>query len=203
MNNMDRRRRRTRCRYLSGFEHDLSRVVNEHKTALGETLGSHQHRWQLDICSPGIWNLFGSKTLACNNCQIHKSLEKCEIPTIAESSLSPSPHNNPTPSKPNATNTNWLQNSFKISKPMLLEYVFCRHSFEHVFFCRHSLWDLGLLQMQFLRFGYILLDTRFEFCFQCTGSSISIDFKACDLSSTSTHTHSSLHKLVHEILTWI
>jgi hypothetical protein len=96
-----------------------------------------------------------------------------------------------------------LQNSFKFSKPMLLEYVFCRHSFEHVFFCRHSLWDLGLLQMQFLRFGYILLDTRSEFCFQCTGSSISIDLQACDLSSTSTHTHSSLHKLVHEILTWI
>lgn len=48
---------------------------------------SHKNSRELHIGFPGVRHLFGGEALKVYECQIHKSLYKCEIPTIAAKSI--------------------------------------------------------------------------------------------------------------------
>ena len=70
--------------YLSGFEHELSRVVKKGQRPFGESMRTHENSRELHISLPWIHHLLGGETLGVNQYNVYKSLNKCKVPTIAE-----------------------------------------------------------------------------------------------------------------------
>ena len=62
----------------------MSRIVEVSQRAFGEAMRSHKNRRELHISFPWIHHLLCTKALKVNEEDIHKSLNKCEVPTIAE-----------------------------------------------------------------------------------------------------------------------
>lgn len=69
--------------YLSGFEHELCRVVKESQRSFGKSMGTHEDSRELHICLPWVHHLLGGEALEIKQKQVDESLDKCEIPTIA------------------------------------------------------------------------------------------------------------------------
>lgn len=69
---------------LGGFKHDLCRVIKKSQRPFGESMGTHENCRELDISLPWIHHLLGSKALEINQQNIHKALNKCKVPAIAE-----------------------------------------------------------------------------------------------------------------------
>ncbi len=69
--------------YLCGFEHELCRVVKESQRPFGESMGTHKNSRELHISLPWVYHLLWGEALEIKQKQVDKSLNKCEIPTIA------------------------------------------------------------------------------------------------------------------------
>lgn len=70
--------------YLGGFEHELSRVIKKSQRPFGESMRTHKNSRELHISLPWIHHLLGGETLEVNQNKVHKTLNKCKVPTIAE-----------------------------------------------------------------------------------------------------------------------
>lgn len=68
---------------LGGFEHDLRRVVEEGKGALGEAMGAHEHGREPHVRPPRVHHLLHRESLQAYQGQVHKALHKREVPAVA------------------------------------------------------------------------------------------------------------------------
>lgn len=69
--------------YLCWFEHYLCRIIEPSQRSLGQSLRTHKNGRELHICLPWVHNLLGGETLKVYECDIHKTLYKGEVPSIA------------------------------------------------------------------------------------------------------------------------
>lgn len=69
--------------YLCRFEHQLSRIIKKSKGSFGQSMGSHKNSREFHICFPWIYDVLYSEALEINKNQVHETLYKSEIPSIA------------------------------------------------------------------------------------------------------------------------
>jgi hypothetical protein len=69
--------------HLGGLEHDLRGVVEVGQRAFGEPRGEHEHGGDLDVQAPRVHAVLGAEALGQDEANVHKALDKGEVPAIA------------------------------------------------------------------------------------------------------------------------
>jgi hypothetical protein len=69
--------------HLGRLEHDLRKVVQVGQRAFGEPRGDHEHGGDLDAQAPRVHAVLGPEALGQDEADVHKALDKGEVPAIA------------------------------------------------------------------------------------------------------------------------